>query len=366
MVHQLSRADARRIALRAQLLARDRPTDLNELVRHLTVVQRDFTAAVAPNADLVAWSRIGSTYSPAELVAAHEGRALVELCGMIRPAEDIALYRAEMARWAAPEPMTGWRERNRQWVQANDRCRRDVLAALAASGPLPAKELPDTVEVPWRSTGWNNTRTLPLLLEQLELRGEIAVSGRRGTERLWDLAERVYPDEPAVPFDEATRTRDELRLRSLGIARGRGPDCPVEPQDVGEAGEPAVIEGVRGEWRVDPEQLGQPFAGRTAIISPLDRSIFDRKRMAEIFEFDYQLEMYKPKSKRRWGYFALPILSGDRFVGKLDATADRKAGVLRVDQIHRDVEFTDEMHAEVGALVADLGSWLELEVRDAA
>jgi hypothetical protein len=76
--------------------------------------------------------------------------------------------------------------------------------------------------------------------------------------------------------------------------------------------------------------LGQPFSGRAALLSPFDRLIHDRKRTVELFEFDYQLEMYKPAAKRRWGHFALPILCGDRLVGKLDATADRKAGVLRV------------------------------------
>src|SRR5690606_31431257 len=127
-------------------------------------------------------------------------------------------------------------------------------------------------------------------------------------DRLWDLASRVYPDDPVVPQAEARRLRAERRLRSLGIARDRGPTCPVELQDVGDVGEPAMVEGVRGTWRVDPAQLGQPFTGRAALLSPIDRLIYDRKRMAELFEFDYQLEMYKPAAKRRWGYFALPIL----------------------------------------------------------
>ena len=362
VVQTLSRVDARRIAVRAQWLDSRRPDSLNDLVRQLTLLQFDQTKAVAPNADLVAWSRLGSAYSPDELTDALAGRALVEVHGMIRPAEDAALYRAEMAARAGTGRVPGWRERNRTWVAANDAGRRDVLAVLAESGPLPAKELPDSCTVPWSSTGWNNDRTLPLLLEQLELLGEIAVSARRGSERLWDLASRVYPDDPVVPVDEAVRTRNELRLRSLGIARARGPECAIEPQDVGDAGEPAVIEGVRGEWRVDPEQLGQPFTGRAALISPLDRLIFDRKRMVELFEFDYQLEMYKPKAKRRWGYFALPILYGDDFVGKLDATADRKSGVLRVDAVHRDVEFSDEMALEISAQIEDLAHWLDLEL----
>ena len=142
-------------------------------------------------------------------------------------------------------------------------------------------------------------------------------------------------------MDEARRLRDERRLARARHRPGHGPrSCPVEPVDVGEAGEPAVVEGVRGEWRVDPAQLGQPFAGRAALLSPFDRLLADRKRMGELFEFDYLLEMYKPAAKRRWGYYALPILYGDRLVGKLDATADRKAGVLRVAAVHQDVPFT--------------------------
>ena len=147
-----------------------------------------------------------------------------------------------------------------------------------------------------------------------------------------------------MPADEARRLRNERRLRALGIARARGPECPVEPWDVGDgrASRPwSRASGAPG-GSTRP-QLGQPFAGRTALLSPFDRLVHDRKRTVELFEFDYQLEMYKPAAKRRWGYFALPILSGDRLVGKLDATADRKAGVLRVDAIHEDEPF-DKPH----------------------
>ena len=115
---------------------------------------------------------------------------------------------------------------------------------------------------------------------------------------------------------------------------------PIEPVDVGEAGEPAVVEGVKGEWRVDPAALGGDFEGRTALLSPFDRLVYDRDRALELFDFEYTLEMYKPAAKRRWGYFALPILHEDRLVGKLDAIADRKASVLRVNAIHEDVKFT--------------------------
>ncbi len=347
--------------MRAQLLDSSRPTDLLDVVRRLTMLQSDSTAAVAPNADLVAWSRLGLTYSPQELTDALQGRALIELQGMIRPAEDVALYRADMAAWPGSGDVS-WRVAQGAWVRANDACRRDILARLGREGPLTSRDIPDTCVQPWKSSGWNDDRNVVMMIGFLVARGEVAAAGRRGRDRLWDLAERIYPDDPAIPGGEAIRLRSELRLRSLGIARMTGPECPVEPGDVGSAGEPAVIEGVRGEWRVDPAQLGQPFSGRAALLSPLDRLVFDRKRMAELFEFDYQLEMYKPAAKRRWGYFALPILYGDALVGKLDATADRKAGVLRVDAIHRDVPFAETMAAEIDHQITDLANWLDLEL----
>jgi uncharacterized protein YcaQ len=292
-----------------------------------------------------------------------DDQTLIDLRAMIRPAEDIPLYRADMAGWdgAARGEQLGWRESYRDWVRANDGCRRDILDRLRLDGPLPSRELPDTCVRPWRTSGWNNNRSVGQLLEFMVLRGEVAVSGRDNGERLWDLADRVYPDE-VVPAQQARRLRNERRLRALGIARAKGPECAVEPVDVEEAGEPAVVEGVKGQWRVDPAQLGQPFTGRAALLSPFDRLVYDRKRMVELFEYDYFLEMYKPAAKRRWGYFALPILYGDRLVGKLDATADRKAGVLRVDAIHEDTPFTKAMTAAVRREIADLASWLDLTV----
>jgi len=293
--HRLDRAQARRIAIRAQLLDANRPTDLVAAVRHLTFLQIDPTAAIAPNADLVAWSRLGSAYEPADLVRAlEEDRELIELNALIRPMEDLSLYRADMAH--SPEYL-----RSRQWLRDNDSFRRDVLDRLRDAGPLTSRDIPDTSVVPWASSGWTGNRNVTQMLEYLSLRGEVAIVARRKRERVWDLAERAYPaDLPTVPADEARRIRDERRLWSLGIARAKTPAMPMEPADVGAAGEPAVVEGVAGEWRVEPSLLGQPFEGRTALLSPFDRLVHNRTRALELFDFDYTLEMYKPAAKRRW------------------------------------------------------------------
>jgi uncharacterized protein YcaQ len=359
---ELSRTDARRIAVRAQLLASPRPTGLLETVRQLSLLQLDPTSAIAPSADLVLWSRLGSRYSPQQLRDAVDEQSLVELRGTLRPMADIALYRAEMAEWPGTGELRDWQLVRQDWLRVNSACRRDLLERLRADGPLPTSELPDTCVRPWASSGWNSNRNLTMMLDLLVQRGEVAVAGRSGRERLWDLASRVYPDEPVIASDEARRLRDERRLSALGIARPHGPECPVEPLDVDLAGEEAVVEGVRGRWRVDPALLDQPFRGRAALLSPFDRLLHDRRRMREVFGFDYQLEMYKPAARRRWGYYALPVLYGDRLVGKLDARAERGAGVLLVAAIHRDVPFTNAMTAAVDREIRDLARWLELEL----
>jgi uncharacterized protein YcaQ len=361
-VHRLSPTDARRIAVRAQLLGAERPAGLLELVRRLTLLQLDPIAAVAPSADLVAWSRLGSSYDPADLRDALEDRSLIELEALLRPAEDIALYRADMADWPGRGALRVWQHGRRDWITANDACRRDILRRLKAKGPLTMRELPDTTVVPWGSSGWTNDRNVEKMLVFMVARGEVAVAGRRARERLWDLASRVYPDDPVVPAEEALRERNARRLRALGIARAKAPEAPTEPTDVGQAGEPAIVDGVRGQWRVEPALLGGAFSGRTALLSPFDRLVHDRKRTLELFEFDYQLEMYKPAAKRRWGYYALPVLHRDRLIGKVDATADRDAGVLRVSAIHEDEPSTKATTGAVRRELRDLARWLELKL----
>ena len=273
-VLRLCKEEARRIAVRAQLLDARRPTDLVELVTHLTFLQIDPTAAIAPAADLVAWSRLGSDYRPEQLRLGLEvERTLFEHNALVRPMSDAGLVLAEAPEWPI------YTERTRDWLRDNDAFRRDVLERLAESGPLTSRDIPDTAVIPWASTGWTNNRNVTQMLEILMMRGEIGIAGRAGRERLWDVAERVYPAGIEVPsIEEAARIRNERRLRALGIARAKGAKMPIEPVDVGEAGEPAVVDGVAGEWRVDPEALDQDFEGRTALLSPFDRLAYDRLR----------------------------------------------------------------------------------------
>src|SRR5690349_12578162 len=172
-VHKLSRTDARRVAVRAQLLAAPSPSGMFDVVRRLTLLQNDPATAVAPSADLVLWSRLGSAYSPAQLRDALDEQALLELHGMIRPPEDLALYRAEMAEWPGRPPLRDWQEGLREWVDVNNGCRLDILARLRSDGPLTTRELPDTCVIPWRSSGWTNKRNVTKMIDFLVQRGEV-------------------------------------------------------------------------------------------------------------------------------------------------------------------------------------------------
>ena len=154
--------------MRAQRLDAQRPTDLVALVDHLTLLQIDPTAAVAPSADLVAWSRLGVAYRPADLTAALDERRLFELRAFIRPMTAVALHVPEETVYTAQASVQAW-------IKANDGFRRDLLARLREAGPLLSRDLPDTSQVPWGSTGWTNNRNVTQMLEFLSARGEVAV-----------------------------------------------------------------------------------------------------------------------------------------------------------------------------------------------
>jgi uncharacterized protein YcaQ len=360
-VRTLTRDEARRIAVRGQLLdGAARPRNLLALVERLTFLQLDPTAIVAPNADLIARSRLGDRYKPAHFDRAlgrdhtifeHRAREPERApnLAVARPMTSLGLFLGDMlALRRAPG-------RVNEWLKANARFQRRVLDQLRTSGPLSSRDIPDTSDFSWASSGWNDDRNVTQMLEFLASRGYVAVAGRRGKQRIWDVAERVYPTNvPVVPADEARRLRNERRLRALGVAR---------PKAVGDAGIPVAIEGTPKVWRLDPDASAADFIGRTALLSPFDRLFHDpmSPRASELFEFDFLIEFYKPKAQRRFGYFVMPVLHGDRLIGKLDVAADRPASQLVVHATHHDVPWTRPMKAAVDAELHALAAWLGLD-----
>ena len=294
-------------------------TGVAETIRRLGFLQLDPTRRVERTEYLVLWSRLGP-YERAELDGLlWEERALVEWNAFVYPVEHVPFLRARMRAWARGD-FPRARATN-EWLAANAAFRRHVLRELRRRGPLLTRELDDRSERRlWADSVWWGSRSVGFLLEVLNLRGEVAVVGRVGTQRLWDLAERWYPRVRAARVRDAERRLAEIELRALGIAR-RGPGRPVK------------VEGISGSWVVDRDALERaddPVPERTTLLSPFDRLIHDRDRAERLWDFRYRIEIYVPKAKREYGYYVLPVLRGERLVGRIDPEHDRRARVLRV------------------------------------
>ncbi len=299
--------EARRIAVRAQALD-GTAAGVLETVRRLGRLQIDPISTVAPPQYLVLWSRLGA-YDPGELDRLlWDERKLFEWGAFVWPIEDFPLLLARMRRRRTGK--YAWERRGAEFLKRNASFRRYVLRELERRGPLLSRELVDTSIRTWQSHGWYGTRNVGVMLELLHGRGLVAIVGRRGGHRVWDLAERWYPHADPPPLAEAERLLEEKRFRTLGVREGRD-----------------------GGWEAHPDVEDGPVGKRTTFLSPFDRLIHDRDRAEALFGFRYRLEMYVPRAKREYGYYVLPILRGDRLLGRIEPVFDRKTRILRVNGV---------------------------------
>jgi uncharacterized protein len=367
----LSLDAGRRVAVSAQLLSAPRPTSMLAVIEHLGSLQMDPTSAVARSERLVLWSRLGNYDVDALNRALFEGRSLFEWWAFILPTADFAIYREAMRRHANGKAYTQARADYRaKWMAANASFRRHVLSRLRREGPLRSRDFEDRAVLPWPSGGWNEGRNVGRMLEILWDQGVIATVGRDGAQRIWDLAERRYPlDGPRLPKREVARRVVEGHLRAKGIARRRvlrdavgGPqpgwERALEELQRDGVAVPVTVEGLRGEWIAHGPTVEREFHPRTTLLSPFDQLIWDRRRTEELFGFRFRLEIYVPVAQREFGYFVLPILHGDRLIGRIDPMFDRGAGRLDVRAVFAEPDAPAEAGAEIAAAISELGRWL--------
>jgi uncharacterized protein YcaQ len=300
----VSPEEARRIAVRAQLLDGSATTVL-DTIRHLGFLQIDVIATVATPQELVLWSRLGA-YDTGELGRLlWEEKKLFELDAFIRPMEDLPLFRALM-RARARANRYQWQRWGNEFLRRNAAFRRYVLRELERNGPVLSRELEDRSVDAKEPRRWYGTRNVTIMLDLLHHRGSVAVVGRRSGQRLWDLAERWYPETEAVPLREAEHILAERKFRSLGVRL------------------------TKKGWEAHPEVADGPVPNRVTFLSPFDRLVHDRDRAESLWNFRYRLEMFVPKAKREYGYYVLPVLVGDRVVGRVEPRFDRKTKTLEV------------------------------------
>ena len=331
---EVTPADARRIAVRAQLLDGS-ATDVLSTIRRLGFLQMDPISSVAPPQYLVLWSRLGQ-YDRAELDRLlWEKKKVFEWNAFIWPIEDLPLIRARMRE---PWGQLKWQRWAKEFLKEQAGLRKYVLRELEQRGPLPSRELEHhAARADERTVWWGTRAQLTWMLELLHRRGKIAVAGRQTGQRLWDIAERWWPETETVPLAEARRLLDEKRFRSLGVRLDKG------------------------RLVAHPEADDGPVGSRVTFLSPFDRLIHDRNRAEALWDFYYRLEMYVPKAKREYGYYVLPILRGDRIIGRIEPSYDRKTRILSVLGVWAEPGAPPGAGAGIAAAVKRLAKWLGAE-----
>jgi uncharacterized protein YcaQ len=399
-VPEIPLAHARRLALHAQGLALPPPPGRSaaEVARSIGCLQLDPVSVVARSPLLVLRARMrgGSRASHERALerAAYRDRELFEywcheasLCHV----DDLAIHRWAMGSYL--DRLTPARVHQREWLDANADFAGEIVAALAAEGPLPAAELEDSAAHPWVRGHWtdevSSRQTIARMLDMLWTVGRIGVADRRGPGRRWDVLERCVPageldraDAEQLHAGAAVRAAALRAVGLLGVARvphinahfirgsypnlgghGRGVLGRLEADG---ALARVGVAGLRGEWWALPEALETAAelepGRRTVALSPFDNLICDRARTAELFDFDHRLEIYVPPAKRRWGYYVLPLLHGERLVARADLRVDRGANpvVLRVLSLHP--EPGRRAPGAVHRALTSLAGWLGAEL----
>ena len=383
---RLSAVQARRLACRGQQLSGPRPgrdaEALLDLVRQLGCLQIDPISVVAPTQLLVAWSRVGR-FDPDTLRRLQDvDHALFEYwahAASLVPSSDLPIHRHFMVSALTDSGTRSTRVRD--WLEVNDHVRRELLETLATQGPLRTQDLAHLAIRPWANGGWSDNKTISLMLEVLTRTGEVLVARRTGRRRWWDLGARCLPDgalddsNQGLSEAEVVRQATSRSVRALGVAtatqirrhftRGRYPGLNDRLREMVAGGElvTATVEGLGGTWYLhvdDAATLDQLDPARLTLLSPFDNLICDRERTEALWGFRYRIEVYTPMAKREYGYYVMPVLDGDRLVGRIDAGTDPRTGLLQAKAVYTEagVRTSAGRTRRVRARFEDLGRFV--------
>ncbi|GHC87698.1 hypothetical protein GCM10007079_32050 [Nocardiopsis terrae] len=382
---ELDRRAVRRLALVRQRLAGPPPSPaadgLREVLRALRCLQLDPVGVVAPSHELVLWSRVGA-FDRADLDRLRwEERWLFDYwahAASVVLTEDHALHHLMMRRY--PRGTSDHGRRLTAWIEANGVLREHILQRLAERGPQPTDGFEDLAAVPWESSGWTAGRNVERMLDVLWTQGRVMVAGREGRRRHWDLAERCLPEgmeHIELPEAEVVARAAELALLALGAGRARDierhflrdryPGLGGVLAELVERGRVLRVRvaGTRPDdpWYVHRDALPDlervesgEWGPRTALLSPFDNLLCDRERTELLWGFAFRNEMYVPRARREYGYYVLPVLHGDRLVGRAALRMDRRTGTLNAEDVFAEegTQSTEDLAEAVPAVAAAL------------
>ncbi|MGV9425356.1 winged helix-turn-helix domain-containing protein [Streptomyces sp. NPDC003656] len=329
----LTADDARRIALRAQGLlgAPDRRAGVSGVLRHLGAVQLDTISVLARSHELVPYARLGAVGRQAVESAYWQDTRAFEYwshAACVLPVEEWPHF---AFRRRAYRSRPHWNH------QLPEGAYEQVIKQLQAEGPLTATELGGAK----RTSEWWDWSGTKVAVERALMYGEVVCVERRGWKRVYDLAERAIPDALLHDeLDDAECLRRLVRLAGESLGVGTRADIAdyhrlkaeqVEAVIADSGLVPVEVEGWSKPAWADPVALATPPRGRhrTTLLSPFDSLIWERARTERLFGFTHRLEAYVPKQKRVHGYFAMPVLSGGRLVGRVDPAREGRTLVAR-------------------------------------
>ena len=377
---KVSLVEARRLAVLSQRLAGPRApataAGLLDIARAIRCIQVDAVGVVgAPTQLLVPFSRMGPYDRSLLDRLQFEDRTLFLYfahAASLVLTEDFAIHSARMVPYGTRT--TNWAKGIAAWMDENAALREQIIGAITARGPLRSRDFENSARTDWRSSGWTEGRSVNRMLDFLWVEGVLTVSGRAGAERLWELSERWFPAwTPRSPLPPEARSdlAVEHALRALGPAtpqhiqnhfiRGSHHDLAGSLNRLTRSGAVVTVDvaGLKGDWHVHRDTLPlleQRWLPRTVLLSPFDNLIADRRRTALLFGFDYTIEIYVPAAKRKRGYYAMPVLAGDRLAGTVDPRYERAGGRLIVNQIA--LEPGEKMTPSIGRAIADLAKFV--------
>ena len=380
----LTPTEARRLAIAAQRLTAPRPQaskeGILELLRQINCLQIDPIRAVERTQLLVLWSRVGA-FDPGLLDQLQEERHIIE--GEAHRAsfvltEDYPLLRRWIGR--SFDSKAAWVQLAREWMEANAALQQQISARLQADGPLPATAFDDLEAARWTASSWFSGKPASRMLDFLNGLGVVISVGRRGNQRLWHLrdawlpawADEELPDEELPDEEEVVRLACQRSLKALGVANQKQINSHFMRNMYPNLGErltelmaekvvlPAQIVGEQGpwagQWYLHRDALpllesirAAGWEPRTVFLSPFDNLICDRERTQQFFDFHYRIEIYVPKAKRQYGYYVLPLLHGDRFIGRMDSQIDRKAGIYHIHALHPEQDAPSDAQSRAAA-----------------
>jgi uncharacterized protein YcaQ len=392
-VRQISRTTARRLAVTKQRLV-PHGDSLLDVVRALGCVQLDPIRAVERTHWLVLWSRLGNFDRTEFERNMWEENAFFEYwahAASIVLTEDYPVHYLEMKNWRNPNGKSQWARRQREMIKEHAALRQHMLDRLRAEGPLPSRVFDDDRVGKVSFTGWTSPRLISRMFDHMWSAGLVMVAGRQGNQRLWDVTDRVLPEwapRHELTPEEVTHRAAQVAIQALGVAtetqikrhftRGRYPHLGKVLKRLKKSSTIQQVEVVDGNGDVlwnQPAYIHQSdlplldaieagdWQTRTTLLSPFDNLICDRDRTTQLWDFDFRIEIYVPKDKRQYGYYVLPILHGDKLIGRIDPQMDRKTGTLWLNNVYSEPGAPDDAETVAGirSAIDSLAAFLEAE-----